>query len=83
MLRAQQSGSVNVELDVAPPVDLEKVLKEVREQYEGVIQKNHQEAEKWFQGKVSDCTLIMFWQLFPNTMAAFSSLFGRQWTIAL
>lgn len=53
MLRAQESGSVNVELDVAPPVDLEKVLKEVREQYEEVIQKNHQEAEKWFQGKVS------------------------------
>lgn len=52
LLRTQQSGSVHVELDCAPPVDLDKVLQEMREQYEAVIQKNHRDAEKWFEGKV-------------------------------
>ncbi|KAL2086805.1 hypothetical protein ACEWY4_017864 [Coilia grayii] len=52
-LRAQQSGSVHVELDCAPPVDLERVLQEMREQYEMVIQKNHRDAEKWFEGKTA------------------------------
>ncbi|XP_031417601.1 keratin 99 [Clupea harengus] len=52
VLRVQQSGSVHVELDCAPPQDLERVMREMREQYEAVIQKNHRDAEKWFEGKV-------------------------------
>ncbi|XP_062400283.1 keratin, type I cytoskeletal 19-like isoform X1 [Sardina pilchardus] len=52
-LRVQQSGSVNVEVDCAPPVDLEKVIQEVREQYEAAIQKSRSTAEKWFESKVA------------------------------
>ncbi|XP_056135653.1 keratin 99 [Lampris incognitus] len=51
-LQTQQSGAVNVEVDCAESVDLTKVLQETRNQYEAVVQKNHREAEKWFQDKV-------------------------------
>ncbi|XP_049426881.1 keratin, type I cytoskeletal 19-like [Epinephelus fuscoguttatus] len=52
-LRAQQTGSVNVEVDSPAPVDLTEILREVREQYEGLVVKNKQELEKWFQSKVA------------------------------
>lgn len=52
-LKIQQTGSVNVEVDSADSVDLTKVLQEVREQYETLVQKNKLELEKWFQSKVS------------------------------
>ena len=52
LMRAQQSGSVNVEMDCAASGDLNKELHDMREQYESVIQKNQREAEKWFQSKV-------------------------------
>ncbi|XP_041961481.1 keratin 99 [Alosa sapidissima] len=51
-LRAQHGGSVNVEVDCAPPVDLEKVIQEVRQQYESAIQESRRTAEKWFENKV-------------------------------
>ncbi|XP_070780139.1 keratin, type I cytoskeletal 19-like [Enoplosus armatus] len=50
--RVQQSGAVNVEVDSAESVDLTKVLEDMREQYETVMQKNKMELEKWFQAKV-------------------------------
>ncbi|XP_062869500.1 keratin 99 [Trichomycterus rosablanca] len=52
LLHTQQSGAVNVEIDCAPAVDLEKELQEMREQYEVLLQKNHRELEQWFQSKV-------------------------------
>ncbi|XP_063056800.1 keratin, type I cytoskeletal 19-like [Engraulis encrasicolus] len=52
-LRLQQGGSVHVEVDCAPPVDLEKVMQEMREQYETIIQKSRRDAEKWFEGKAA------------------------------
>ncbi|XP_059208098.1 keratin, type I cytoskeletal 19-like [Centropristis striata] len=52
MLRVQQGGSVNVEVDSTESVDLDLVLKEVREQYEAQMIKNSQELEKWFQLKM-------------------------------
>ncbi|XP_036442349.1 LOW QUALITY PROTEIN: keratin 99 [Colossoma macropomum] len=51
LLRTQQSGSVNVQVDCAPSVNLDKELQEMREQYETLIQKNLREAEHWFQSK--------------------------------
>ncbi|XP_030627916.1 keratin 99 [Chanos chanos] len=52
MVKEQQSGSVNVEMDCVSSVDLSKVLQEMREQYETLVQKNRREAEQWFQSKV-------------------------------
>ncbi|XP_063815902.1 keratin, type I cytoskeletal 47 kDa-like [Pseudophryne corroboree] len=42
-------GNVHVELDSAPLVDLTKALAEVREQYEDMMDKNHQEAEALYR----------------------------------
>ncbi|XP_041819938.1 keratin, type I cytoskeletal 19-like [Chelmon rostratus] len=52
LLRVQQSGTVNVEVDSTESVDLTKVLEEMREQYESVVVKNKLELEKWFKAKV-------------------------------
>lgn len=52
LLRAQQGGSVNVEVDSAESVDLTKVLSEVRQQYETLMEKNKTELHRWFQTKV-------------------------------
>ncbi|CAJ0918477.1 unnamed protein product [Ranitomeya imitator] len=49
VLKGQIGGKVNVELDSAPPVDLSKILAEVREQYEEVVEKNRQEVETWYR----------------------------------
>ncbi|MCJ8737926.1 hypothetical protein PDJAM_G00029700 [Pangasius djambal] len=54
MVRTQQSGSVNVQVDCAPAVNLNKELEEMRKQYEALIQKNHKTVEQWFQSKVKN-----------------------------
>ncbi|KAM8773656.1 keratin, type I cytoskeletal 19-like [Acanthopagrus schlegelii] len=54
LVRVQQSGNVNVEVDSTDSVDLSKVLEEMREQYEAVMVKNKLELEKWFKAKVDN-----------------------------
>ncbi|KAM9112784.1 keratin, type I cytoskeletal 42-like [Pangshura tecta] len=45
--RGHLGGSVSVEVDSAPGVDLVKILAEIRDQYEDVIERNHREAAAW------------------------------------
>ncbi|XP_005746075.1 keratin, type I cytoskeletal 19-like [Pundamilia nyererei] len=54
-LRGQVSGSsVNVEVDAKPQEDLNKVLDEIRAQYEGINEKNRREMEAWYKVKFDE-----------------------------
>ncbi|XP_012695488.2 keratin 94 [Clupea harengus] len=50
-LRSQISHTVNVEVDAAPQQDLNKMLDEIRSQYEGMIGKHRRDQETWFNDK--------------------------------
>lgn len=50
-LRSQLTGTVNVEVDAAPQQDLNKILEEVRAQYESINDKNRRAQEAWFNEK--------------------------------
>ncbi|CAB1344972.1 unnamed protein product [Coregonus sp. 'balchen'] len=52
LMRTQQCGAVNVEMDCSSSVDMSKVLEEMRTQYEGMVEKNQRDAAKWFESKV-------------------------------
>uniref|UniRef100_UPI0037E7E5A2 keratin, type I cytoskeletal 13-like n=1 Tax=Semicossyphus pulcher TaxID=241346 RepID=UPI0037E7E5A2 len=53
LLRSQMGGQVNVAVDASPSVDLNKVMSEIRDHYEGVIGKNRKELEAWYQNKIT------------------------------
>ncbi|XP_075436350.1 keratin, type I cytoskeletal 19-like [Ascaphus truei] len=44
----QMSGKVSVEMDAVPGVDMSKILAEIREQYEYIVERNRRELETWF-----------------------------------
>ncbi|NWU88757.1 K1C20 protein, partial [Upupa epops] len=48
-LRKQVGGSVHVEVDAAPNVDLASVMEKMRQQYEEMAEKNRQEAKERFE----------------------------------
>ncbi|KAG7492430.1 hypothetical protein MATL_G00014430 [Megalops atlanticus] len=50
-LRSQLTGTVNVEVDAAPQQDLNKVLEEIRAQYEAITEKHRRDQEAWFNDK--------------------------------
>ncbi|KAM8947131.1 keratin, type I cytoskeletal 14-like [Pelodytes ibericus] len=50
-LRSQLGARVNVEVNAAPPVDLNRILSEMRDQYEVMVEKNRKDAETWFVNK--------------------------------
>ncbi|XP_029000993.1 keratin, type I cytoskeletal 19-like [Betta splendens] len=50
-LRSQLTGTVNVEVDAAPQQDLNKVLEEMRAQYEALTDKHRRAQETWFNEK--------------------------------
>ena len=53
MLRGQLGDRLSVELDTAPTVDLNRVLDEMRCQYETVLANNRRDVEEWFAVQVS------------------------------
>lgn len=52
-LRCQLGDRLNVEVDAAPPVDLNRVLDEMRCQYETLVENNRKDAEDWYDTQVS------------------------------
>ncbi|KAM6449552.1 keratin, type I cytoskeletal 17-like [Liasis olivaceus] len=50
-LQGRLGGTINVEVDSMPGTDLQKILGEIRDQYEGVMEKNRQEAEALHQSQ--------------------------------
>uniref|UniRef100_A0A8C8S5M8 Keratin, type I cytoskeletal 20 n=1 Tax=Pelusios castaneus TaxID=367368 RepID=A0A8C8S5M8_9SAUR len=44
-LHRQLGGTVNVEVDAAPSIDLAKIMENMRQQYDGIAEKNRQEAK--------------------------------------
>ncbi|XP_036738746.1 keratin, type I cuticular Ha1-like [Manis pentadactyla] len=47
-LRSQLGDRLNVEVDAAPTVDLNRVLNETRCQYEALLETNRRDVEEWF-----------------------------------
>ncbi|XP_064439710.1 keratin, type I cuticular Ha1-like [Mirounga angustirostris] len=47
-LRCQIGDRLNVEVDAAPTVDLNRVLNETRSHYEALVETNRRDVEEWF-----------------------------------
>lgn len=52
MLRGQLGDRLSVELNTAPTMDLNRVLDEMRCQYETVLANNRRDVEEWFAVQV-------------------------------
>uniref|UniRef100_A0A6J0T2L7 Keratin, type I cuticular Ha6-like n=1 Tax=Pogona vitticeps TaxID=103695 RepID=A0A6J0T2L7_9SAUR len=53
-LRSKLGARVNVEVDAAPSCDLNKILDEIRCQYESLAEKNRRDVEIWFSSKMEE-----------------------------
>uniref|UniRef100_A0A8D2CKQ4 Keratin 36 n=1 Tax=Sciurus vulgaris TaxID=55149 RepID=A0A8D2CKQ4_SCIVU len=53
-LRSQLGDRLNVEVDAAPPVDLNKILDDMRCQYEALVENNHRDVEAWFNTQTEE-----------------------------
>ncbi|XP_010135811.1 PREDICTED: keratin, type I cytoskeletal 20 isoform X2 [Buceros rhinoceros silvestris] len=53
-LRQQVGGSVKVEVDAAPSIDLAAVMGKMRQQYEEMAEKNRQEAKEHFEKQTAE-----------------------------
>lgn len=52
-LSGQVQGTVNVDMNSAPANDLQKVLGDMRHEYEALMAKNKKDLEAWYQAQVS------------------------------
>ncbi|XP_006022587.1 keratin, type I cytoskeletal 20 [Alligator sinensis] len=58
-LRKQLGGTVNVEVDAAPSIDLAKIMENMRQQYESMAQKNRQEAKDRFDRQTEELNQVV------------------------
>ncbi|XP_044106346.1 keratin, type I cuticular Ha6 [Neovison vison] len=54
VLRCQLGDRLNVEVDAAPPVDLNKILDDMRCQYEALVENNRRDVEAWFNTQTEE-----------------------------
>ncbi|XP_035925008.1 keratin, type I cuticular Ha6 [Halichoerus grypus] len=54
ILRCQLGDRLNVEVDAAPPVDLNKILDDMRCQYEALVENNRRDVEAWFNTQTEE-----------------------------
>lgn len=76
-------------VDASPSTDLNQVMSEIREHYEGVIGKNRRELEAWYQNKVRghNCLeyshfsrLLRFYQVSMTVFFCYCDLLrSQQW----
>lgn len=59
-MRAQLTGTINVEVDAAPQQDLSRIMDEIRAQYEGITDKHRRDQETWFNEKVTSHNQVPF-----------------------
>ncbi|XP_006833754.1 PREDICTED: keratin, type I cuticular Ha7-like [Chrysochloris asiatica] len=57
ILKCQLGDRLRIELDTEPPVDLNRVLGEMRCQYEAMVETNRQDVEQWFQAQSEGISL--------------------------
>ncbi|NXM54745.1 K1C15 protein, partial [Illadopsis cleaveri] len=53
-LQSQTGGDVSVEVNAAPGEDLSKILNDLRNEYEQIIEKNRREVEQWYEVKIQE-----------------------------
>ncbi|XP_004684254.1 PREDICTED: keratin, type I cuticular Ha6 [Condylura cristata] len=53
-LRCQLGDRLNVEVDAAPTVDLNKILDDMRCQYEALVENNRRDVESWFNTQTEE-----------------------------
>ncbi|XP_069733293.1 keratin, type I cytoskeletal 15-like [Phaenicophaeus curvirostris] len=53
-LQSQTGGDVSVEVNAVPGQDLTKVLNDLRNEYEQIIEKNRREVEQWYEVKIEE-----------------------------
>ncbi|XP_062969245.1 keratin, type I cuticular Ha2 [Cynocephalus volans] len=53
-LRCQLGDRLNIEVDAAPPVDLTRMLEEMRCQYETMVETNRKDVEEWFNTQMEE-----------------------------
>ncbi|XP_056367837.1 keratin, type I cytoskeletal 16-like [Oenanthe melanoleuca] len=53
-LQSQTGGDVSVEVNAAPGEDLTKILNDLRDEYEQIIEKNRREVEQWYEVKIQE-----------------------------
>ncbi|NXP39611.1 K1C24 protein, partial [Leiothrix lutea] len=52
-IQSQTGGDVSVEVNAAPGQDLTKILNDMRNEYEEIIEKNRREVEQWYEVKIN------------------------------
>ncbi|ELR53640.1 Keratin, type I cytoskeletal 39, partial [Bos mutus] len=53
-LQSQLGDRLNIEVTSAPSVDLNRVLREMRCQYESIMETNHKDVEEWFNTQMEE-----------------------------
>uniref|UniRef100_A0A8C0DS03 Keratin 39 n=1 Tax=Balaenoptera musculus TaxID=9771 RepID=A0A8C0DS03_BALMU len=53
-LQSQLGDRLNIEVTIAPSVDLNQLLQEMRCQYESITEKNHRDVEQWFNAQMEE-----------------------------